>query len=146
MTMLREKALADGRRSALVDDALEVLNAEVRAKTGLTGLAVGAAFKVLEGVRPGFVRQAVDDLLDGFLDALDPLYQQAIASGAKPGAFFLANEDQTAEALLKVTDTRATRASSQTIKKTYDRLRPSAKKHVMAAVPRLAVLIDRYTA
>ncbi len=146
MTTLKEKALSDGRRAALVNDAVEVLNAEVRAKTGLTGMAVGAAFKVLEGIKPGFVRQAVDDLLDSFLDALDPLYQESVTQGVKPGAHLLANQDRAAEALLAVTDARAERASSQTLKKTYERLRPSAKKHVLTAVPRLAELLDRYAA
>ena len=109
MTTLKEKALSDGRRAALVNDAVEVLNAEVRAKTGLTGMAVGAAFKVLEGIKPGFVRQAVDDLLDSFLDALDPLYQESVTQGVKPGAHLLANQDRAAEALLAVTDARAER-------------------------------------
>jgi len=49
-----------------------------------------------------------------------------------------------AEKLLAVTDRRAEQAQRAVIKKTYERLRPSAKKHVTAAVPRLAQMVSRH--
>ena len=47
--------------------------------------------------------------------------------------------------MLAVTDAQAGRAQRAVIKSTYEKLRPSAKKQVEAAVPRLGALLDRHT-
>jgi hypothetical protein len=146
MASLGELLGTGDRRGRVIDDCCEVLDQEVADKGGLSGVAIKAAFNLLKGVKPGFVREVVDTLLDDFLGALDPLYQEAVASGQKPGPFLDANRDRVAEALLAVTDRRAERAERMVIKKTYNKLRPTAKKHVEAAAPRLARLLDRHTA
>jgi hypothetical protein len=50
-----------------------------------------------------------------------------------------------ADALLSVTDSKADGAQSGVVRKTYTKLRPSAKKHVEEAVPGLAVLLEKYS-
>ena len=50
-----------------------------------------------------------------------------------------------AEALLGITDDRAARAPGGVVKKSYEKLRPTAKKHVEEAVPGVARLIDKHT-
>jgi hypothetical protein len=144
MPSLREILASGNKRSAVIDDALQVLDAEVSDKGGITGLAIKAAYKVVQGVSPGFVRQVVDHLLDEFLDALDPVYQEAVAKGEAPGPYLRANSSRVADALLAVTDKRAERAQRAVIKKTYEKLRPSAKKHVEEAAPRLAQMLERH--
>jgi hypothetical protein len=99
---------------------------------------------VVNGVRPGFIRQAVDALLDEFLDALDPFHREAIEQGKRPSDHVRVEADRVAEALLAVTDRKAQRAESGLVRKTYDKLRPSAKKHVEAAAPRMGQLIDKH--
>lgn len=134
------------KRPQVISDCCRVLDDEVADKGGLSGVAIKGAYNLLKSVKPGFVRDVVDGLLDDFLGALDPLYQEAVSGGVKPGAHLQKNSDRMAEALLAVTDKRAQRAERPMIKKTYEKLRPTAKKHVEAATPRLARLLDTHTA
>ncbi|HEY6727679.1 MAG TPA: hypothetical protein VI197_26775 [Polyangiaceae bacterium] len=141
---LKEQVVQGNKRTAIIDDALQVLDAEVADKSGLSGMAVKGAFAVVKGVQPGFIRKVVDSLLDDFLDALNPIYQEAASAGKPPGKHLEQNAGRVADALLGITDARAERAQRQVIKKTYDKLRPTAKKHVEAAAPRLGGLLDRH--
>lgn len=143
MASLKELLGAGDKRKSVIDDARRVLDAEVADKGGVSGFAIRAAYKLVQGVRPGFVRDVIDYLLDEFLDALDPLYQEANTKGEAPGAYLRKNSGRVADALLTVTDKRAEKAESGVLKKTYEKLRPTAKKHVEAAAPRLAEMLDR---
>ncbi len=48
------------------------------------------------------------------------------------------------DALLAVTDERIEGTSKKTIEKAYSSLRPSAKKHVTEALPRVGELVQKY--
>ena len=144
MATLKERLGGGEKRQQLIDDACRVLDEEVSDKGGLGGMAVKAAYAVVKGIRPGFIRQAVDSLLDDFLDAIDPLHREAITQGKRPSDHIKAESGRVAEALLAVTDKKAERAESGLVRKTYDKLRPSAKKHVEAAANRMGQLIDKY--
>lgn len=146
MATLKELLGNGDRREQVVDDACVVLDQEVADKGGLSGAAIKTAFKVVKGVKPGFIREVVNNLLDDFLDALDPIYQDALATNTAPGAHLRANSGPAAESLLAITDARAARAERAVVKKTYEKLRPSAKKHVEAAMPRLSELLERHLA
>ncbi|HEY2735825.1 MAG TPA: hypothetical protein VGI70_17630 [Polyangiales bacterium] len=146
MATLLELLGGPAKRGAVIDDSLRVLDAEVDSKGGLSGLAIKGAYKVVKGVSPDFVRSAVDHMLDDFLSALDPIYQESLQRGIPPQQHLLANPSRVADALLSITDTRAARAKNQLVKKTYEKLREGAKKHVEAAVPRLAELFGRQVA
>ncbi len=144
MASLRELVGEGDKRAAVVDDALSVLDAEVGDKSGLGGLAIKGAYKMVKGIQPGFIRKVVDHLLDDFLDHLDPLYQEALAQGVSPGEHLKQNKSRVAEALLGVTDERAAKSDNGAVKKTYSKLRPSAAKHVEDAAPRLAAMLERH--
>jgi hypothetical protein len=122
------------------------LDQEVSDKGGITGIAIKGAYKLLQGIKPGFVPEVVDALLDDFLDALDPIYQDAIAKKLSPGAGVKSEPSRAADALLSVTDRRALEAKRQVVRSAYDKLRGMAKKQVEAACPRLAGLLDRHAA
>jgi len=141
MPNLIDVVATEEKRRAVIDHACRVLDAEVDDKGGVSGFAVKAAYKVVKGVGPGFVRMVVDHMLDDFLNALDPIYQEALQKQVSPRAHLESNPDRVAEALLGVTDARARRAKNMLLKKTYDKLRGSAKNHVMAAVPRLGEMV-----
>jgi hypothetical protein len=143
MSTLKEQLGAGEKRQQVIEDAMKVLDAEVADKGGLTGLAVKGGYKVVQGVRPGFVRDVVTGLLDDFLDAMDPLYQEAKQKGRPAGAHLLENKGRMAEALLAVTDRKAQRAEGM-LKKAYDKLRPLAKGQVEAAAPRLSQLLEKH--
>lgn len=144
MTELRERLGVEPKRSEVVRDACRVLDEEVEDKSGLGGLAIKAAYSLVKGVKPGFVAEVVDALLDDFLDALDPTVREARSRGEEPAAHLQKNASLVADALLAVTDRRAERAQRPAIRGAYDRLRPTAKKHVEAAAPRLARMLEKH--
>jgi hypothetical protein len=144
MASLREVLGVGEKRKVVIDDACHVLDLEVADKGGLTGLAIKAAYKVVQGIKPGFIREVVNHLLDEFLDAIDPVYQEALSKKEPAGPYLKRNSPRVADALLAVTDKRAARAERAVIKKTYEKLRPSAKKHVEDAAPRLAEMLEKH--
>jgi hypothetical protein len=143
MTTLKDLLATPPKRQAVVADACQVLDAEVDDKSGLSGLAIKAAYGVIKNIKPGFIPEVVDGLLDDFLGAFEPLYARAVAAGVSPGVELKRSAGQAAESLLAITDARAARANRPVIQKTYDKLRPTAKKHVESAMPRVADLLER---
>ena len=146
MPSLREQMGTGDKRNAVIADACQVLDAEVADKGGLSGIAIKGAYKIVQGVRPGFVKDAVNNLLDDFLDAVDPLYQEAAQKKVSAGAYLQQNTTRVAQALLAVTDGRASKIDSAAVKKTYEKLRPMAQKQVEGAAPRLATLLEKHAA
>jgi hypothetical protein len=146
MASLREQLGGPEKRPKVIEDACQVLDQEVSDKGGITGIAIKGAYKLLQGIKPGFVKEIVNALLDDFLDALDPLYQEAAQKKRPAGAFIRENSGRTADALLQVTDRKAQEAQRQMIKSAYEKLRGMAKKQVEAACPRLGGLVDRHAA
>jgi hypothetical protein len=144
MPSLTEALTAETKKNAVVEDTLALIDAEVQDKGGLTGLAIKAGYKTVQGIKPGFVRQVVIDLLPEFARALDPLYQEAKSGGRPVREHFNSNATRVADALLSITDDKAKRAKSAMVKGTYEKLRGSAKKNVEAAVPRLATMIEKH--
>ena len=134
------------RRRAVVDDGIRAIEAEVASKRGLSGMAVKAGFKVVRGIKPGFIGMALDHLLDDFSARIDPFYDQWRDGGSKGQLrdHFVANNAAIANALLGVTDARAQNAKNKAVKKAYDKLRPQGVEHVKAAMPRVGDLVAKH--
>jgi hypothetical protein len=145
MPTLTDILLVPGNRPKVIADCVTMIQEEVDSKGGLSGLAVKAAFAVVKAVKPGFISEAVDHMLDDFVKRLEPFWADAQAKNEPIGALMSARAGQVADALLAISDERAGRAKNQTLKKAYDKLRPTGKKNVEAAVPRLGRLIAKYT-
>ena len=145
MATLQEILNRPGTRPSVIADAERIIQEEVDSK-GLAGLPIKGAFKVVKAVKPGFVPDVIDALLDDFANALDPMVQAARADGAPVDTYMQKRSSEVAEALLGITDARSTRAKNQTVKSAYQKLRPMAKKHVEQAVPRVSKMIAKYTA
>jgi hypothetical protein len=144
MPNLIETLTSDAQKGAVIEDCVALIDAEVADKGGLTGLAIKAGYRTVQGIKPGFIRQVVTDLLPEFAQALDPLYAEAKAKGENVRQHFDANATRVADALLGITDEKAKRSKSGMVKGTYEKLRGSAKKNVEAAVPRLAAMIEKH--
>jgi hypothetical protein len=127
MASLLEQLGSGNKRQIVVEDALQVLDQEVQDKGGLTGLAIKGAYKLVQGVRPGFLRHVVENLLDDFLTALEPMYTTAREQKQPAGAYFRTRPGDVADALLAVTDRKARNAESATIKGAYEKLRPMGR-------------------
>lgn len=144
MPSLRESLNTGTRRQEVIDDALLVLDQEVADKSGLTGIAIKTAYGMVKGVKPGFIREVVDHLLDEFVEAIEPLVTEAKEQGQSPVTYLETRRGQLADSLLAITDRKAQNAKNRAIKAAYDRLRPTAKKHVEAATPRVARLLQKH--
>jgi hypothetical protein len=60
------------------------------------------------------------------------------------GSYFATHQQEVAEALLAVTDTRAGSSEHGSVKGAYGKLRGSARKNVESAVPGLGKIIEKY--
>ena len=144
MASLIELANDPTKRSAIVADAAQLLDAEVAEKRGLSGKAVKLAFKAVKGVSPGMIPMSIDALLDDFCAQVQPFWESAQASGQSTRAHFQANSQAIASALLSITDARAERSTQRVLKGAYSKLRGQAVKHITEATPRLADLVERH--
>lgn len=144
MPSLSETLNAEGKKTAVVDDCLALIDAEVADKGGISGLALKAGYSAVKGIKPGFIRNVVSDLLPEFAQALEPFYQESLDKKKKPGEYFPQNGSRVADALLSITDAKAKGAKSGVVRSTYDKLRGTAKKNVEAAVPRLGKLVEKH--
>jgi vacuolar-type H+-ATPase subunit H len=142
---LKEILSRPGSRPQVIRDCEQIINDEVGSK-GLTGLPIKAAYAVVKTIKPGFIPEVIDGLLDDFADRLDPLYQAAKTKNEPISAYFCARAGEAAEALLGITDQRAQRAKNQVVKTAYEKMRPMAKKHTEAAIPRVSKMIAKHDA
>lgn len=143
---LQEILLDPVKRPQVVTDCQELLDAEVEDKNGVSGLAVKGTFAMVKKVKPGIIHDAVDGLLDDFVDRLQPFYAEfQVSGGVKPLPEYLTERsDEVSDALLGITDARAERSQRATIKKAYQKLRPQGKKNVEDALPRLGAMIQKH--
>ena len=146
MSTLADILLVPGQRPKVIADCARLIEEEVDTKGGLSGLAIKGAFALVKAVKPGFVGEAIDHMMDDFVKRLEPFYAEARQRNEPIGPYMTSRAGDVAEALLAISDERATRAKNPTLKKAYEKLRPTGKKHVEAAVPRVGRLIAQYAA
>ncbi|MCA9580972.1 MAG: hypothetical protein KC416_04210 [Myxococcales bacterium] len=144
MGTLKEALGAETSKDAVVRDCCQLIDDEVKDKGGVSGFAIKAGYKAVQGVKPGFVRGVVVDLLPEFAEALEPIYQKAKADGGGIARYMTQHSGDVADALLAITDEKASRSTNGIVKGTYGKLRGMAKKNVETAVPRLAKLIETH--
>jgi hypothetical protein len=131
------------RRTAVLRDSARLLDDEVAARGGVSGLGVKAAFGMVKAVKPGIIAEVLESLLPDFAKALEPLLA-ARPPEQRVGAWLELKTPEVVQALLSVTDERAKRSTHATLTKAYTRLRPMAEKQVAQSVPGLARLVDRH--
>lgn len=146
VSSLKETVLAPDTRPGVVNDAVALVDSEVRSKGGVSGMAIKAGFAAVNRLKPTLVRDAVDNLLDRFVERLEPFYTAWNEKG-RSGSFeshLSSQKNAVANALLAVTDERAQQIQTGAIKKTYEKLRPMGEKNVEAAVAGLGRTLDKY--
>jgi hypothetical protein len=143
---LAEMLLKPEVRPNLVRDCAQVVDEEVSSKSGLSGLAIKAAYKIVKGIKPTIISESVDGMIDDMVGNLEGFWAEYEQSGkAQPfDQYAGARRGVVADALLKVSDDRAAKTRHQTLKGAYEKLRPTGKKNVEEAVPRVAALVGRY--
>jgi hypothetical protein len=143
MSTLKDILTRPGIRPQVIADCERLIEEEVSSK-GLAGIPIKAAYAIVKAIKPGFVPEVIDHMLDDFSERLDPIYQAAVGKNEPVGAYFNSHSGEVSEALLAITDGRAQRAKNQAVKTTYEKLRPTARKHVEAAVPRIGRLVAKH--
>ena len=136
----------EATRASIINDVVGLIDGEVGKQKGLGGVAVKAGYKLVQGIKPGFVRNVVQTLLPEFAAVLEPIADQAASEGQSVSGYFDAHRPEIAEALLAVTDARAEKSDHGSVKGAYAKLRGSARKNVEAAVPGLGVIVEKYAA
>jgi hypothetical protein len=135
------------KRKQIVSDCVAVIEAEVQSKTGLTGIAVKTAYGLVKAIKPGMIREAVDGLLDEFVERIEPFVSAHQQQGqGELRDYLVARSDDVAESLLGVTDSRAERSRNKTMVKAYRKLRPKGKEHVVVAIPRVGDMLQKHVA
>lgn len=138
-------------RPQVVSRCVRLIDAEVGKKSGISGVAIKAAYKLVQKIKPTMVRDVTDRLLPDFARAMDPFFQESVKE-AEGGERAVADvfrsrvdrdADEAADALLGVTDAKID-VARPAIKKAYSKLRGSAKGHVKEAVPGLARAIGEF--
>jgi hypothetical protein len=142
---LADYVAKDPVRSQVVADCAALVDNEVKAKGGLGGVAIKGAYGTVKTIKPRFVPDVIDALLDDWVGKLEPYFAKWRAGGQGSLVEFLtARSEDVAEDLLAVTDERATTSSHKTAAKLYGKMRPSAKRNVSAAIPKLAALMEKH--
>ncbi|HTE55514.1 MAG TPA: hypothetical protein VK698_31890 [Kofleriaceae bacterium] len=132
-------------REQVITECASLVDEEVKAKGGISGIAIKGAYGTVKTIKPRFVPEVIDTLLDEWVAKLEPYYAKWRAAGTGSLAEYLtARSDDVADDLLKVTDERAARTKHKTAGKLYGKMRPSAKRNVSAAVPKLGALMERH--
>ncbi len=146
MTQLSELLLAPTKRPIVVGACAQLVRDEVGRKSGLSGMAVKAAFKIVNKVKPGIIEEAVDALLDEFVSYLAPFYDGYLESPQDDMISHFSDQSAAvADALLGVTDTRIQRARNRSIAGAYRKLRPKGQQYVQEAVPGIARVLAVHT-
>ena len=142
---LQEILLAPETRPQVVSDCQALIEQQVSDVSGISGAAVKIAYKTVNTFMPGHVRHMVESLLPEMVEKLEPFWADFSASGGSAFGDYLAKHgDEVSEALLSVTDARGAASERPTIVKAYNKVRPSAAKHVTAALPGVGALVQKY--
>lgn len=141
MAYLVEKLGTEPLRTQVIAECVDLIDAQVKQK----GFVIKSAYATIKAIKKKFVTETVDALLDDWMGKIQPHYEKWVAT--KPSSFsdyIIARSDDVAEDLLSVTDARAEKTSHTTAKKMYMRMRDSAKKNVVEAIPELSKMIERH--
>ena len=142
---LQETLLAPETQPRVIDDCEALIQQQVSDGSGISGTAVKIAYKTVNTFIPGHVRTIVESLLPEMVNELEPYWADFHASGGSEFGDYLAKRgDEVSEALLSLTDARAAASERATIVKAYGKVRGSAGKQVIAALPHVGALVQKY--
>jgi hypothetical protein len=132
------------KEASVVADCVKLIDEQVAAKSGISGLGFKAAYGTVKGVKPGYIDGAIERLLPEAFNALDSIWSEGLQTG-DPVGFLSQNRSRAADALLSITDARIEKTSNGIVRGTYNKFRNSAKTDVEEAIPGLAKIIDNHT-
>lgn len=146
MKELKDLAANPQKREEINNDCVQLVNSEVKSKRGVSGIAIKAGFGVVKAIKPRMMEDAVEGLLDEFMDNLQVYYKSYQEEGEQGSleSYLGARGQEVAECLLSITDRRASGSTNRTLVKAYNKLRGKAKEHVSAAAPGIGRVLDKH--
>lgn len=142
---LHDSLLTPGAWPHVVADCQQLIQQEVATKSGVSGTAVKLAYKTANAFASGYIQSTVESLLPDMVAELEPYWADFSASGASGfGDYLVKRGDEVSEALLSVSDARAKISDRATILKAYGAVRGGAAKHIVAALPNVGALVQKY--
>ncbi len=140
---LTDKVKEPAVKTAIANDCAQLIDRQVSAKGGLSGMAMKTAYSVVKGIGSNYVPGAISRLLPETCAAIEPIWEEGVTKG-DPVAHLSANRDRTADLILGATDARIARVGNGLIAGTYKKLRKSVKSDVVEAVPGVAQILQQY--
>jgi hypothetical protein len=143
---LSEALLAQDTRPLVVTDCEALLKNQVSGLSGISGAAIKVAYKTVNVFSSDHVRYTLDSTLPEMAAELEPYWKDFSASGDTDfGAYLAQHGHEVSESLLSITDARAKSPTSRpVITKAYGAVRDKASKHVVAALPQVGSLVQKY--
>jgi hypothetical protein len=137
--------LAPDVRPDVIVDCLVLIDQEVSAKSGISGAGVKLAYKTAKTFAKGYLQSTVENLGPDLIASLEPYWADFNTSGAAGfGDYLVKHGDEVAEAMLAVTDARAKMSDRPVIIKAYGSVRGSAANNIVAALPNVGLLVEKY--
>jgi hypothetical protein len=143
MMGLSEQLADEGITSKIAVDCAKLMDEQVSSKSGVSGLAIKATYRVVKGLSADYIPSAIQRLLPEAISALEPMWAEGVQSG-DPVKYLTQNSEKTADTILSVTDAKIERARNKLICTSYNKLRKSVKSDITAAVPGLAEILGRH--
>jgi hypothetical protein len=142
---LQEILLAPDTQPLVVDDSQKLIEQELATKSGVSGTAVKVAYKTANSFASGYLRSKVEQMVPEMVIQLEPFWADFTASGSSGfGDYLVKRGDEVSQALLSVADAHGAQSNRPTIVKAYKAVRPSAAKHITAALPNLGAMVQKY--
>lgn len=148
MGIVKDVLLQEEKRPIVIEDCAKLVDAEVAAKRGVTGVMIKGGYRAFKAIKPRIVTDAVDHLLDDFTGVLDGHYQRYLDGDPDrkvPFDRWAGERDmEIADGLLGVTDDIMARSDKRALKKIYNGLRKVAQRNVAEAIPAVGRLVIKH--
>lgn len=148
MGIVTEKLLSAANRPNVVVDCVHLVDSEVEAKTGISGMLIKGGYKAFKAVKPAIVREAVDHLLDEFVVVFDKHYEEFRSENPSGSVSFeswaVRRDERLADDMLGITDRKIAKAKMVVIRKIYEGMRKVAQNQVAMAMPAVARLVVKH--
>lgn len=130
-------------RLNIAEDCVKLMDNQVEAKTGITGILFKTLYKGIKSISPNYVQKAIFGLIPPVSQAINPLWDEGKEKG-NPVTYLQNNPTLTTNTILSVTDERIKKAQNKIIKVSYEKVRNFLQDEIEQVVPQLAEILGKY--
>lgn len=130
-------------RLNIAQDCVKLMEDQVEAKTGITGIFFKTLYKGIKSISPNYAQKAIFGLIPPIAQAMNPLWDEGTEKG-NPVTYLKKNPTLTANTILTVTDERIKSTDNKIIRISYEKIRDSLQDEIEEVVPQLAEILGKY--